>query len=253
MVQENAQQRTALVTGGSAGIGLATVRVLQREGYRVAAIARNTGPLDVLQESGVIPLPCDVADERDVAHVGARIASEFGRLDVLVNGAGIVANGAIDEISAEQVHRLFAVNLLGSVWMCRAMAPLLRASKGAIVNFSSGIASRPLSGTSIYAATKGGIESFTRALALELGPSGVRVNAVAPSLVRSEIWVTAGMNRAQYEQMLVSRGSEYPLGRVGEPEDVAEMVGYLVSDRAAWITGAVIPIDGGSTLGVARR
>lgn len=245
--------KNAVVTGGSGGIGLAIVQVLRRDGFRVAAIARRAQPLEALRASGVLPVACDVADERAVASAGARIEAEFGGVDVLVNAAGIIASSPIDEVSADQVQSLVGVNLLGSVWMCRALAPLLKRAKGAIVNVSSGIASRPLNGASIYAATKGAIESFTRALALELGPSGVRVNAVAPSLVRSEIWTNAGMDAAGYEAMLAARGAEYPLGRVGEPEDVAELVAFLVSERAGWLTGAVIPIDGGSTLGIARR
>jgi 3-oxoacyl-[acyl-carrier protein] reductase len=133
------------------------------------------------------------------------------------------------------------------------MLPLLKAARGCVVNFSTAIVRRPLSGTAVYAAAKAGIEGFTRAMALELGPAGVRVNCVAPSLVRSEIWLSAGMPPARYEQMLAERAAEYPLGRVGEPQDIANLVSFIVSERADWITGAVFPIDGGSSIGAVKR
>lgn len=122
-----------------------------------------------------------------------------------------------------------------------------------MINFSSGLVRRPIAGTAVYAAAKAGIEGFTRSMALELGPSKVRINCIAPSLVRSEIWISAGMPPAQYERMLSERGAEYPLGRVGEPADIANIVSFLVSPRAEWITGAVIPVDGGSSIGSVKR
>jgi NAD(P)-dependent dehydrogenase (short-subunit alcohol dehydrogenase family) len=245
--------RTAVVTGGSAGIGRAAVEVLLREGYRVAALARRAALLEPLAAAGVLTIVADVADEASVDAAARRVQEAFGALNALVNCAGIAANFPIGEGSLEQIRRILDVNLLGTVLTTRAMLPMIKAAKGAIINVSSGITTRPLRGTSVYAAAKGGIESFTRALALELGPDGVRVCAVAPSLVRSDIWLAAGMEAEAYERMLEARGREYPLGRVGEPEDVAEFVAYLVSPRAAWVTGAVIPIDGGSTLGIVRR
>ena len=245
--------RTAVVTGGSAGIGRAAVEILVRDGYRVAALARRAALLEPLAATGVLTIIADVADEASVNAAAGRVQEAFGRLDALVNCAGIAASFPIGEGSLDQIRRILDVNLLGTVLTTRAMLPMLKAAKGTVINVSSGIASRPLSGTSVYAAAKGGIESFTRALALELGPEGVRVCAVAPSLVRSDIWLAAGMDADAYERMLEVRGREYPLGRVGEPKDVAEFVAYLVSPRAAWVTGAVIPVDGGSTLGIVRR
>ncbi|HVL34074.1 MAG TPA: SDR family oxidoreductase, partial [Burkholderiales bacterium] len=144
-------------------------------------------------------------------------------------------------------------NLEGTLLATRAFVPLLKAARGAVVNLSSGLARRPIAGVAAYAAAKAGVEGFTRAAAFELGPHGVRVNCIAPSLVRSDIWTSAGMSAERYEAMLEKRAAEYPLGRVGEPEDIAELVAFLVSPQAQWITGAVIPADGGSTLGVVKR
>jgi NAD(P)-dependent dehydrogenase (short-subunit alcohol dehydrogenase family) len=112
---------------------------------------------------------------------------------------------------------------------------------------------RPIAGTAVYAATKAGVEGFSRALAFEVGEDGVRVNVVSPALVRSNIWVTAGMPQDAYDRLLAQRGVEYPLGRAGEPADVAEIVRFLISPQASWITGTVIPVDGGSALGSVQR
>ena len=134
-----------------------------------------------------------------------------------------------------------------------SVLPLLKRNGGSIVNFSSTIVRSPIAGTSVYAATKAGVEGFSRALAFEVGPDGVRVNVVAPSMVRTNIWIAAGMSAETYERTLAKGGAEYPLGRAGEPEDVAGIVRFLVAPEASWITGTVLPVDGGRTLGSAKR
>jgi NAD(P)-dependent dehydrogenase (short-subunit alcohol dehydrogenase family) len=253
MVESEGTVRAAVVTGGSTGIGRAVVEVLHRDGYRVAALARGRAGLEPLTSQGILPVVCDVTDEESVRSATTQVRDAFGRVDALVNCAGMIASFNIDEGSIQQIRQIIDANLLGTILPTRAMLPLVKQVRGTIINLSSGIAQRPISGTSIYAAAKGGIESFTRALALELGPDGVRVSAIAPSLVRSNIWLSAGMDEEAYERLLALRGREYPLGRIGEPSDVAEMIAYLVSPRAEWITGVVIPVDGGSTLGIVRR
>jgi NAD(P)-dependent dehydrogenase (short-subunit alcohol dehydrogenase family) len=183
-----------------------------------------------------------------------KVADDLGgSLDVLVNAAGIVRSGALEDLTIETIREVLAANLEGTVLATQAMLPLLKAARGCVVNFSTGIVRRPVAGTSVYAAAKAGVEGFTRVMALELGPAGVRVNCVAPALVRSDIWTSAGMPPERYEKLLAERAAEYPLGRVGEPEDIASLVSFIVSSRADWITGAVIPIDGGSTLGAVKR
>ncbi len=242
--------KTALVTGGTAGIGLRVAQVLREQQYVVAVAGRRRERVEAMIGSGFKGYALDVTDAAALRRVARDLG---GSLDVLVNAAGIVRSGALEELSTEAIREVLAANLEGTVLATQAMLPLLKAARGCVVNFSTAIVRRPLPGTAVYAAAKAGVEGFTRAMALELGPAGVRVNCVAPALVRSEIWTSAGMTPERYDKMLAERAAEYPLGRVGEPEDVASLVSFLVSSRADWITGAVIPIDGGSTLGAVKR
>jgi NAD(P)-dependent dehydrogenase (short-subunit alcohol dehydrogenase family) len=242
--------RVALVTGGTAGIGLRIAQVLRDEGCAVAVAGRRRSRVEALIGSGFKGYVLDVTDAAALRKVAQDLG---GSLDVLVNAAGIVRSGALEELTVEAIREVLAANLEGTVLATQAMLPLLKAARGCVVNFSTAIVRRPLSGTAVYAAAKAGIEGFTRAMALELGPAGVRVNCVAPSLVRSEIWLSAGMPPARYERMLAERAAEYPLGRVGEPQDIANLVSFIVSERADWITGAVFPIDGGSSIGAVKR
>lgn len=242
--------KIALVTGGTAGIGLRIAQALRDQDYVVAVAGRRRERVEAMIRSGFRGYALDVTD----AAALRRVAQDLGgSLDVLVNAAGIVRSGALHELTIEAIREVLAANLEGTVLATQAMLPLLKAARGCVVNFSTAIVRRPLPGTAVYAAAKAGVEGFTRAMALELGPAAVRVNCVAPALVRSEIWISAGMTPERYEKLLAERAAEYPLGRVGEPEDVASLVAFLVSDRADWITGAVIPIDGGSTLGAVKR
>jgi NAD(P)-dependent dehydrogenase (short-subunit alcohol dehydrogenase family) len=194
----------------------------------------------------------DVASDSSLTEVMSEVERIHGRLDALVHSAGIVESEVAEKISVESVRRQIDINLIGTILSNRAAIPLLKRSGGAIVNFSTGIVRLPIPGTSVYAATKAAVEAFSRSLAFELGPVGIRVNVVAPSVVRSNIWLRAGMAPEAYEKMLKARGAEYPLGRTGEPDDVSAIVRFLVGAQASWITGAVIPVDGGSTLGRVR-
>ncbi len=245
--------RVALVTGGTAGIGQRIAQVLREQEYVVAVAGRRRERVDAMRASGFVGYTLDVADAEALRKAADDLERRAGRLDVLVNAAGIVRNGALEEVPVEALRAVLSANLEGTLLATRAMLPLLKTARGSVVNFSTGIVRRPLAGTAVYAAAKAGVEGFTRAMALELGPAGVRVNCVAPALVRSDIWTSAGMTPERYEKMLAERAAEYPLGRIGEPEDIANLVSFLVSSRADWITGAVIPIDGGSTLGVVKR
>ena len=243
MNNDPSTSRVALVTGGGTGIGRAIATALQRDGFSVAILGRRPERLE--SPEGFHGYPCDIADPRAIEATVARVLSDLGRLDVLVNNAAVIKNANLEDMDEEAVAYQVGVNVLGTINMTRACLPALKASKGSIVNISSTLAKLPILGASVYSATKGALESFNRAIALELGPAGVRVNCIAPALVRSEIYYADGMDEAGYEQMMADFGSRYLLGRVGEPEDVAELAAYLVSDRAAWMTGAVIPVDSG--------
>lgn len=241
--------KVALVTGGTSGIGKCIAQGLRVDGFRVIVMARTESSLEAMAKDGFDTLCTDVSLENSIRQAIDTVDRRLGRLDALINSAGTVENEPAESITAESIRRQVETNLIGTILVNTAALPLLKHSGGSIVNFSTGIVRLPIVGTSVYAATKAGIEGFSRSLAFEVGPLGIRVNVVAPSLVRSTIWLRAGMSQEAYDNMLKARGAEFPLGRTGEPEDVAGMVRFLVGPQAQWITGAVIPVDGGSTLG----
>ena len=216
-------------------------------------MARKRGPLERMAAEGFFVVQGDVSDENSVHAVMTEIEGRFGRLDALVHCAGVVESEPAESITAESTRRQVDINLVGTILVNHAAIPLLKRNGGSIVNFSTAIVHAPIAGTSVYAATKAGVEGFSRALAFELGPAQVRVNVIVPSMVRSNIWLAAGMSNDAYGRVFAERGREYPLGRAGEPEDVAGMVRFLVSAAAGWITGAIIPVDGGRLLGTVKR
>lgn len=238
-------KKVAVVTGGSAGLGLAIAQTLQRDGFDVAILGRSKERLDQAAASGLRPYVCDVADRQAVNRVAADIVAELGVVHALVNNAGVIRNGRLTEVDEEGIRYQIEVNILGVINCTAAFADALRQSRGSIINLSSALAKRPLIGASVYAATKGAIETFTRAMALEFGEFGVRVNAVAPGMTRSEIYLRDGLSAVDYEAALQEFAGKYVLGRHGEPTDIAELVAYLVSDKAGWVTGTVIPVDSG--------
>jgi len=178
------------------------------------------------------------------------IVGDLGRIDAVVNCAGIMREERVGEIQRTTIEQVIGTNLVGTMNVCLAAIPALRRAQGAIVNISSAQAHRPSPGLAIYAATKGGVEAFTKALALELAPAGVRVNAVSPGLVETQILHDhVGVTAATYRNYVRRRGRGYLLGRIGKASEVAEMVAFLASPAAAWITGAVVPVDGGKSVG----
>jgi 3-oxoacyl-[acyl-carrier protein] reductase len=241
--------KVALVTGGTSGIGQCIAQGLRVDGFRVIVMARTESSLEAMAKDGFDTLCADVSQENSIRQAIDTVGRRLGRLDALINSAGTVENEPAESITTESIRRQVETNLIGTILVNTAALPLLKRSGGSIVNFSTGIVRLPIVGTSVYAATKAGIEGFSRSLAFEVGRLGIRVNVVAPSLVRSNIWLRAGMSQESYENMLKARGAEFPLRRTGEPEDVAGIVRFLVGPQAQWITGAVIPVDGGSTLG----
>ena len=225
-----------LITGGSRGIGAAAVRAFVRSGYAVSFLyEKNDAAARALaDETGAAALRCDVADPEAVAAAVAAIPP----VDVLVNNAGISHVGLISQISPEQWDRLFAVNVKGVYNPVRAVLPaMLQKQSGAVINVSSMWGQAGASCEAAYSATKGAVIALTQALARELGPSGIRVNAVSPGMIETD------MNAHLSEEDKAALAEQTPLGRVGRPEEVAEAIVYLA--RAPFVTGQNLPVNGG--------
>ena len=225
-----------LVTGGSRGIGAATVRAFVRAGYAASFFyEKNAEAAEALAaETGAAAIRCDVADTQAVA----RAVASLPPVDVLVNNAGISHVGLISQISPEEWDRLFAVNVKGIYNTVRAVLPaMLQKQAGAIVNVSSMWGQAGASCEAAYSATKGAVIALTQALARELGPSGVRVNAVSPGVIDTE------MNAHLSPEDRAALAAETPLERVGAPEEVAQAILYLA--EATFVTGQNLPVNGG--------
>jgi 3-oxoacyl-[acyl-carrier protein] reductase len=243
------QKKVALVTGGSAGLGEEIALGLQSDGFEVVVCGRRQNKLDAMQARGVSAVRCDVADAEDVQRLQQAVADSHGRLDVLVHCAGVaLQRSSFVEADMVQVEEMVRINLLGTLYVAQAFLPLLYASRGSLLTFSSTLAQRPRAGSAAYTATKGAVEAFSRSLAIEAAAYGARVNCIAPGLVRSDIYLAAGMSGEDYDQLLKARAAEIPLKRVGEPEDICGLVSYLVSDKSSWITGQCFGVDGGAML-----
>ena len=243
------QKKVALVTGGSAGLGEEIALGLQRDGFEVLVCGRRQDKLDAMKARGVGAVRCDVADATDVQRMKQALVERYGRLDVLVHCAGVaLQRSKFVEADMAQVEGMVRINLLGTLYVAQAFLPLLYASKGSLLTFSSTLAQRPRAGSTAYTATKGAVEAFSRSLAIEAAEHGVRVNCIAPGLVRSDIYLAAGMSSEDYAKLLQARAAEMPLKRVGEPEDICGLVSYLASEKSSWITGQCFSVDGGAML-----
>jgi 3-oxoacyl-[acyl-carrier protein] reductase len=240
-------KRAALVTGAGSGIGRAIALKFGQEGYRVAATDIDAGSAATTAEAirarggDALGLPLDVADSGDAEHGVSEALGRLGRIDVLVNNAGIVWQEPMSTLSDADWARVMGVNLTGAFYMARAVLPAMRErGSGRIINISSVLSTvaRPLNGP--YAASKGGLNALTRALALEVARDGITVNAVAPGHIKTpltEPMFTESVVRAFQERI--------PLGVLGEPEWVADAVFFLASPAARYITGQVLFVDGG--------
>jgi NAD(P)-dependent dehydrogenase (short-subunit alcohol dehydrogenase family) len=238
------RNRRVIVTGASSGIGLDSARLLHENGAKVCLVARRAEILeDAVRElgEGAWGQVCDVSNADEVEALAAAVQTRWGALDGLVNNAGIAAMATLDATDPETWDRVFEVNVRGPYLLCRALGTLLRQGQTpAVVNISSSLADRVIPGMIAYNASKAALNHMTRCLAVEWAPT-VRVNAIMPAVVDTPIHSGRGMSREDVEGM----GAMHPMGRVGQPRDISSMVLYLLSDAASWMTGAVIPVDGG--------
>jgi 3-oxoacyl-[acyl-carrier protein] reductase len=243
--------RVALVTGGSRGIGKGIVQRLSRAGAKVAFVYHsNQAAADALATeltSGgreVLALQGDAAKKADADAIVDQVLAKWGKIDILVNNAGIIRDGLLAVMTSEQWHEVIETNLTSVFNFCQAVTrPMMSARYGRIVNMSSVSADFSNPGQANYAASKAGIEGFTRCMATELARRNITVNAVAPGFVETDM--TAAVMSAAGEQIKKS----IPVRRLGTPEDIAYAVHCLVTEEAGYITGQILKVDGGLTLG----
>jgi 3-oxoacyl-[acyl-carrier protein] reductase len=241
--------KVAIVTGASKGIGSGIAEALAAAGARVAVnySSDRTGAERVAQaiiDSGgeAIAIRADVSKAAEVARLFKDVDTAFGRLDVLVNNAGVFRFGAFAEITEESFHAHFNINVLGAILMVQDAIKRFGAKGGSIINLSSIVGSHPVAGAMLYASTKGAIETLTKGLALELAPLKIRVNAIAPGHTETEGNIAAGTFDGGAGAVLANKT---PLGRLGRVTDIAPLAVFLASDESAWITGEVIRAAGG--------
>jgi NAD(P)-dependent dehydrogenase (short-subunit alcohol dehydrogenase family) len=241
--------QVVLVTGGSTGIGAAAADQLARAGATVIVTGRTESTLETAaaQHAGISYIVADVARAEDSARLFAEVQSRHGRLDVLVNNAGIIEIMPLATLDTAHVRRTFDTNLVGLIEVTRLALPLLSASKGSIVNITSTQSDQPFASTSVYAASKAALLALTRAWAKELGPLGIRVNAVSPGPIDTPINSAEklGLAPQDFEGMMAGVTSMVPLGRFGTPSEVAHVIAFLASSAASFVTGAQYHVGGG--------
>ena len=257
-MEDSFANKVVFVTGATSGIGHAVAVKFASASARVVALGRNQSALRQVEaaigNAGGEPLvlTVDVTNAGEAQRAIEETIDRFGGLHVLVNAAGHISTGSIENTSLAAWDAMMNVNLRAVFQLMQLAAPHLIKTKGNIVNISSVTGLRSFPGVLAYCVSKAGVDQLTRCAALELAPHGVRVNAVNPGVVVTEIHKRGGMSAENYENFLEHSKTTHPIGRVGDPKEIAELVFYLASEKASWITGATYQIDGGRALTCAR-
>ncbi len=252
----NARMTSIIVTGATSGIGRAAALRFARDGATILAVGRDRGALEALASSidgaRCVPVVADVtAADAPTAIVRAALEAA-GRIDVVVNAAGIISSGTVESTSDADWDEMLDINLRAPFRLMRAASPHLAESRGAVVNVSSVTGLRAFPGVLAYCVSKAGVDQLTRCAALELAAAGVRVNAVNPGVVVTNLHRRSGMAEDSYASFLERSKTTHPMGRPGMPEEIAELIYFLASPASGWITGETISIDGGRHLTCAR-
>lgn len=242
--------KVVIVTGASSGIGAATAVFLSRLGAKLSLTGRNVENLekvnsDCKKSTPTFVVPADLNKESDIEKVVKSTVDHYGQIDVLVNNAGIIETGTIETTTLAQYDRLMNTNVRSIYYLTMLAVPHLIKTKGNIVNVSSVNGIRSFPGVLAYNISKASVDQFTRCVALELAPKGVRVNCVNPGVILTELQRRGGLNEEQYAAFIARSKETHALGRPGKPEEVAATIAFLASELASNITGASVPVDGG--------
>lgn len=252
------QKLSAIVTGATSGIGHATALRLAGDGYAVLAVGRDQAALaetaGTIQQRGgsCATLQADVVAADAPARIVAAVVERFGGIDALVNAAGIIANGTVENTADETWDQMMDINTRAPFRLMRAAMPYLIERQGAVVNVSSVTGIRSFPNVLAYCVSKAAVDQLTRCAALEVASKGVRVNAVNPGVVVTNLHRRSGMAEPQYAAFLEHSKDTHPMGRPGAPEEIAELIAFLASKRSGWITGETVAVDGGRHLTCAR-
>ena len=251
-------KKVLLITGATSGIGKATALRFAQAGASIAAVGRDQEALLELKnelasaEAEVLPIQADLSREGETDNLIAKSIERFGGIDVLINAAGHISSGNIENTALSAWDAMLEINLRVPFVLMQKALPTIIERGGNIINVSSVTGLRAFPGVLAYCVSKAGLDQLTRCAALELAAKGVRVNAVNPGVVVTEIHKRGGMTEAQYDAFLEHSKTTHPLGRVGQAKEVAELIFFLASERASWVTGATYSIDGGRSQTCAR-
>ncbi|KAH6923392.1 hypothetical protein HPB50_000933 [Hyalomma asiaticum] len=257
----NLSGKVAIITGASSGIGWSTAKLFARLGARLSLNGRKEDKLKEVseacqqympQDAKILQTPGDLTDTKLAETLVESTSKKFGKIDILVNCAGIIANGNIENTSLEQYDEMFAINVRSVFHLMSLAAPHLILSKGNVVNISSVTGIRSFPNVLAYCMSKSAVDQLTYCSALELASKQVRVNAVNPGVVTTELQKRGGMSEESYAAFLEHSKTTHPLGRVAHPDEVAKAIAFLASDAASFITGVSLPVDGGRHATCAR-
>ncbi len=241
--------KTALVTGASKGIGASIAKHLAAAGASVVVnyASSKSGADKVVSEitaagGKAVAIQGDVSKPADITRLLAETKAAYGRLDILVNNAGVYEFAPLEAVTPELFHRQFDINVLGLLLTTQAAVPLFPATGGSVINISSIVGKNAIAGSSVYSATKAAVDSITRVLSTELGAKKIRVNSINPGMVETEGVHTAGFAESDFRKKIEA---DTPLGRIGQPTDIAPAAVFLASDDSVWLSGESIVIAGG--------